>query len=41
MPLLILVADDDPGIPLAIYDYLELSGYSVITAKDGEETLSL
>lgn len=41
MPLLILVADDDPGIRLAVRDYLELSGYSVITAKDGEEALSL
>lgn len=41
MPLLILVADDDPGIRLAVCDYLEISGYSVITAKNGEEALSL
>jgi DNA-binding NarL/FixJ family response regulator len=41
MPLLILIADDDPGIRLAIKDYLELSGYSVITAQNGQEALSL
>ena len=41
MPLLILVADDDPGIRLSVRDYLELCGYSVITAENGEEALSL
>lgn len=41
MPLLILIADDDPGIRLAVKDFLELSGYSVITAKNGQEALSL
>ncbi len=41
MPLLILIADDDPGIRLAVSDYLELSGYSVISAKNGQEALSL
>jgi DNA-binding NarL/FixJ family response regulator len=41
MPLLILIADDDPGIRLAVKDYLELSGYSVITAQNGYEALSL
>ncbi|ACK66441.1 two component transcriptional regulator, LuxR family [Rippkaea orientalis PCC 8801] len=41
MPLLILIADDDPGIRLAVKDYLELSGYSVITAQNGQEALSL
>lgn len=41
MPLLILIADDDPGIRLAVKDYLELSGYSVIAAKNGLEALSL
>lgn len=41
MPLLILIAEDDPGIRLAVHDYLEISGYSVITAGDGEEALSL
>ncbi|PSO50613.1 MAG: DNA-binding response regulator [Cyanobacteria bacterium SW_9_44_58] len=39
MPLLILVAENDPGIQLAVQDYLELLGYSVITAKDGNEAL--
>ncbi|ACK68505.1 two component transcriptional regulator, LuxR family [Gloeothece citriformis PCC 7424] len=41
MPLLILIADDDPGIRLAVKDFLELSGYSVVTAKNGQEALSL
>jgi len=41
MPLLILIADDDPGIRLAVSDYLEMSGYSVITAKNGQQALSL
>ncbi|OKH25255.1 DNA-binding response regulator [Hydrococcus rivularis NIES-593] len=41
MPLLILIADDDPGIRLAVKDYLELAGYSVITAQNGQEALSL
>ncbi|NEO26557.1 MAG: response regulator, partial [Kamptonema sp. SIO4C4] len=41
MPLLILVVDDNVGIRLAIGDYLELSGYSVIMAEDGQEALSL
>lgn len=40
MPLLILLAEDDPGIRLAVSDYLEMSGYSVIAASDGEEALS-
>lgn len=39
MPLLILVAEDDPGIQLAVQDYLELLGYSVITARNGDEAL--
>lgn len=41
MPLLILIADDDPGIRLAVKDYLELSGYSVLAAQNGQEALSL
>jgi DNA-binding NarL/FixJ family response regulator len=41
MPLLILVAEDDPGIRLAVCDYLELSGYSAIAAENGVEALSL
>lgn len=41
MPLLILVAEDDPGIRLAVGDYLELSGYSVLAAENGQVALSL
>lgn len=41
MPLLILIAEDDPGIRLSVSDYLELSGYSVITAENGEVALSM
>jgi DNA-binding NarL/FixJ family response regulator len=41
MPLLILIADDDPGIRMAVKDYLELSGYAVVSAKNGQEALSL
>ena len=41
MPLTILVVDDDPGICLAISDYLEMSGYSVITAADGQQALEM
>ncbi len=39
MPLTILVVDDDLGTRLSISDYLELSGYSVVTANDGQEAL--
>ena len=41
MPLTILVADDDLGTRLSISDYLEMSGYSVITAADGQEALAM
>jgi DNA-binding NarL/FixJ family response regulator len=41
MPLLILVAEDDPGIRLSVCDYLEMSGYSAIAAEDGEKALNL
>jgi len=41
MALLILIADDDPGIRLTVSDYLELSGYCVICAANGREALSL
>jgi DNA-binding NarL/FixJ family response regulator len=37
--LLILIVDDEPGIRLAISDYLELAGYSVISAKNVQEAL--
>ena len=39
MPLLILIAEDDPGIRISVSDYLELSGYSVLTAENGEKAL--
>lgn len=41
MPFTILVTDDDLGTRLAISDYLETSGYSVLTASDGQEALSV
>jgi DNA-binding NarL/FixJ family response regulator len=41
MPLLILIADDDPGIRLAVKDYLELAGYAVMTAGNGVEALKM
>jgi DNA-binding NarL/FixJ family response regulator len=41
MALLILIAEDDPGIRLAVNDYLELSGYQVISAENGDEALFL
>ncbi|WP_088240849.1 response regulator transcription factor [Calothrix rhizosoleniae] len=41
MPLNILVVDDDLGTRLSISDYLELSGYKVMTAKDGQEALDI
>lgn len=41
MPLTILVADDDLGTRLSISDYLEMSGYSVLTAPDGLEALAM
>jgi len=41
MPLTILVADDDRGTSLAISDYLEMSGYTVLTAADGQEALAM
>ncbi|NJS10887.1 MAG: response regulator transcription factor [Microcoleus sp. CSU_2_2] len=41
MPLTILVADDDFATRLSINDYLEISGYSVISAENGKEALGL
>lgn len=41
MPLTILVVDDNLGTRLSVSDYLEISGYSVITAEDGQEAVSL
>ncbi|MEM8777970.1 MAG: response regulator transcription factor [Cyanobacteria bacterium P01_G01_bin.49] len=41
MPLLILIADDDPGIRVAVKDYLELEGYGVIVTQNGQDAFSL
>jgi DNA-binding NarL/FixJ family response regulator len=41
MPLTILIADDDLGTRLSISDYLDLSGYNVITADDGVDALAM
>jgi DNA-binding NarL/FixJ family response regulator len=41
MPQTILVVDDDLGTRLSISDYLELSGYTVVTADDGQQALAL
>jgi DNA-binding NarL/FixJ family response regulator len=41
MPLLILIAEDDPGIRVSVSDYLELSGYSVIAAENGVKALAM
>ncbi|MEC4803554.1 MAG: response regulator transcription factor [Jaaginema sp. PMC 1079.18] len=41
MPLLILVAEDDPGIRLAVSDYIELLGYAAIAAENGEQALAI
>ncbi len=39
MPLTILVVDDEPGIRLSVSDYLEMSGYSVVAAENGQKAL--
>ncbi|MGB3652996.1 MAG: response regulator, partial [Rivularia sp. (in: cyanobacteria)] len=41
MPFKILVVDDDLGTRLSISDYLGLSGYTVITANDGQEGFNM
>ncbi|KAM3116284.1 response regulator transcription factor [Phormidesmis sp. 146-33] len=41
MPLTILVADDDTGTRLSISDYLESSGYSVVSAENGKEAFGM
>ncbi|GAB4382021.1 MAG: response regulator transcription factor [Elainellaceae cyanobacterium] len=41
MPLTILVADDDLGTRLSISDYLELCGYSVVSAENGRKALEM
>ena len=39
MSLLILIAEDDPGVRIAVQGHLETFGYSVIMAENGEEAL--
>lgn len=41
MPLTILVADDDLGTRLSISDYLELCGYSIVSADNGRKALDM
>ncbi|NET45227.1 DNA-binding response regulator [Okeania sp. SIO2B3] len=41
MPLTILVVDDDLGTRLCVGDYLEISGYWVIKAENGQQALDL
>lgn len=41
MPLLILIAEDDKGTRMAIYDYLEQSGYGAIAAENGKQALEM
>jgi DNA-binding NarL/FixJ family response regulator len=40
MPLQILIADDDRHLRHLVKDYLEMQGYSIIVANNGEEALS-
>lgn len=39
MPLLILIAEDDPAIRTSVSGYLELQGYSVIAAENGKQAM--
>jgi DNA-binding NarL/FixJ family response regulator len=41
MPLTILIVDDDLGIRLSVSDYLELAGYSVVMAENGQNALAM
>ncbi len=41
MSLTILVVDDDLGTRLSISDYLELSGYLVVSAENGQNALEM
>jgi DNA-binding NarL/FixJ family response regulator len=41
MPLTILIVDDDLGIRLSVSDYLEMAGYSVIMADNGQNALAM
>lgn len=37
MPLTVLIVDDEPGIRLAVTDYLQAIGYTVISAGTGKQ----
>jgi DNA-binding NarL/FixJ family response regulator len=37
----LLLVDDDPNLVLLVKDYLELRGYSVMTAEDGRDALKV
>lgn len=41
MPLTILVAEDDLGTRLSVSDYLEILGYTVVTAENGQKALEM
>ncbi|BFM40367.1 response regulator transcription factor [Synechocystis sp. LKSZ1] len=41
MPLLVLMADDDPSTCSLVKDFLEMQGYAVITANNGQEAMAL
>jgi DNA-binding NarL/FixJ family response regulator len=41
MPLTVLVAEDDLGTRLSVSDYLELQGYGVVTAENGQKALEI
>ncbi|MGR3273916.1 response regulator transcription factor [Acaryochloris marina NIES-2412] len=41
MPLTVLIVDDEPGIRLAVTDYLEAVGYTVISAATGQQAWQL
>lgn len=41
MPLTILVAEDDLGTRLSLSDFLEISGYMVVSAENGQKALEM
>ncbi len=41
MPKKILLVDDDPGVHLIIASILRKAGYTVVSAKNGEQALAL
>jgi DNA-binding NarL/FixJ family response regulator len=40
-PNTLLLIDDDPNLVLLVQDYLELRGYTVVTAKNGRDALKI